>query len=296
MYLNGTQIVSTTYSGKSKGTSPMYLFCRNDSTLSASTTVYVRYLKIWENDIPVKHFEVHLGHSDAHGNSGFYESVNKQYYDISGQYGYYYSRARNVSKMYVGVSGKARNVKKIYIGVNGKAQKVYPNYTLIPFTSNIVPTTWSGTTTSANYMFSTTSNYGTWQCCSEKAASGTGYIAWKAFDGSTSSYHRTANTSTLPIIDLYLPSGISVNPTKILLRLYYCGTGTKVEGRIAGTSTWEAIYTRTAGTTSATSYTPTVSTSNYYDAFKVTTTQQSSSYVNRIYELQLTSGTIKDDR
>lgn len=296
MSVNGTQIRSSTYTGKSIGTTPLLLFARNSNSVTASTTVYIKSCKIWENNVLIKHFEVHLSHENAYGSSGFYESVEKKYYPISGAYGYYYSRARNVSKMYVGVSGKARKVKKMYVGVNGKAKQVYPSYTLISFTANPIPTGWSGTTTTADYEFSTSNDYGTWKCSSNMVASSTSYIAWKAFDSSTSTYYRNSSTANNPTVTLFLPTNISINPTKLLLRLYYCGTGTKVEGRIEGTSTWEQIYATTSGTTSATSYTPTVSTSNYYDAFRVVTTQQSSSYARRVYELQLTTGTIKDNR
>jgi hypothetical protein len=184
----------------------------------------------------------------------------------------------------------------MYVGVNGKAKQVYPSYTLIPFTANPIPTGWTGTTTTANHEFSTSNDYGTWKCSSSMTANGTGNVAWKAFDSSTSTYYRNSSAANNPTVTLFLPTNISINPTKLLLRLYYCGTGTKVEGRIEGTSTWEQIYATTSGTTSAASYTPTVSTSNYYDAFRVVTTQQSSSYARRVYELQLTSGTIKDDR
>ena len=155
---------------------------------------------------------------------------------------------------------------------------------------------WSGTTTTAGTEFSISDSYGTWKCSADKKSSSSTYITWKVFDSSTSTYYRTSSYSANPIVTLFLPTGISINPTKLLLRLYYCGTGTKVEGRIEETGTWEQIYATTSGTTSATSYTPTVSVNNYYDAFRVVTTTQSSSYYQRIYELQLTTGTIKDNR
>jgi hypothetical protein len=46
MSVNGTQIRSTTYTGKSKGTTPLLLFARNENTITASTTVYIKSCKI----------------------------------------------------------------------------------------------------------------------------------------------------------------------------------------------------------------------------------------------------------
>lgn len=285
--VNGTQVLNPASTLTDEGSQNLSLFNQIRSAGTIKMKLYS--CSLYYNDALVADYV-------PNGN-GVYDNVARTQINAgTGTFTQGTSTSRLVKNLYLGVGGVAKKVKKVYIGVGGIAKQIYPSYTLIPFTANPIPTGWSGKTTTEGAEFSISDSYGTWKCSANKKSSSSTYITWKVFDGSTSTYYRTSSYSANPIVTLFLPTGISINPTKLLLRLYYCGTGTKVEGRIEETDTWEQIYATTSGTTSATSYTPTVSVNNYYDAFRVVTTTQSSSYYQRIYELQLTTGTIKDNR
>lgn len=175
MYINGSQVISKTYTTTSTSKSNLFLYGRNASTKVADTTVYLRSCKIWVDNVLQRHFEVYLAHANSHDKSGLYDSVTKNYYNISGAFNFYDSKARKIKKIYVGVSNKARKVKKVYVGVNGKAKICY----LLnggAFTGTPVPTVWDDpnkdSADDANTVYMATNSYGTWKCYADVDSAG----------------------------------------------------------------------------------------------------------------------------
>lgn len=200
--------------------------------------------------------------------------------------------ARKVTSMYVGVNGVARKIKKAYVGVNGVAQQFYELG--IPFTSSPAPTSWSGSSTAANHSFTGTNTWGTWTCRMDKSAYSTSYICSKAFDNDTSTEARP-NSKENNWVQLYLPTGITINPTKITARVSCIKNTSRIEARNAATGAWEILYTQPTNiSTSATDITVNISTTNYYNAFAINA--QYNLYRPSIYDFKIVSGTIKDDR
>lgn len=205
--------------------------------------------------------------------------------------------ARKVTNAYVGVNGVARKIKKAYVGVNDIAQLFYEAEKIIPFTSNPAPTSWSGTTTTANAVFTSSNNYGSWSVTSDQRAYNTSRITWKTFDNSGSTGFYNYTPGVLTTITMSLPTNITICPSTIYYKFAANVTGANIEGYNAETDNWDVLYTINNSGAVATENTATVSTSNYYSKFRfrMTAVKASSSRYN-IYELQIRSGIIKDDR
>ena len=203
--------------------------------------------------------------------------------------------ARKVTKAYVGVSGTARKIIKGYVGVNGVAQQFFSSTTLTPFTTSPIARSWSGTGTAANTVYTATNTYGEWKCYSDTASSAEAYIIWKAFDGDTGTRGIITARSTNGTVTLEPPSGVTILPTKLMLSLgTHVRNGLVFEGRRAGTTTWDTFYTlaSSTGTTATTTLTPSVTTTYFYDQFRVVYRSDGVSYSPTVREFDITEGTI----
>lgn len=199
--------------------------------------------------------------------------------------------ARNVNTIYVGVNNVARKIVKGYVGVNGIAKMFFSTATLIPFTSNPAPTSWSGNNTEANAVFSSSNTYGTWSCTSTVVANQPQYCTWEAFDNDGTPYSSGGGSSKLPIVTLMFPTGITINPKKIRYATRYLYTG-KIQGLNPSTNTWEDLLS-ISGTKTESDKTGNVTTSNYYSKIRLQTLTRSSGTSVWVTHLQILEGTIK---
>lgn len=199
--------------------------------------------------------------------------------------------ARKVKKAYIGVDGVARKIKKGYIGVDGVAKQFYSAETLVPFTSNPVPTSW----TDVNYGLdgTATNEYGEWSINTSSIYS-TNYPILRAFNDDDSNFWRSGDASaTAAQIYLYCPTGIYIKPNTISIRYARLGE-TNIYGFNPSAGAWVKICTTTKKST--TIYTETFNYTGdiYFSAFRIPAIYYSNSYLDRrIYNFKITSGTLK---
>lgn len=205
-------------------------------------------------------------------------------------------KARKAKKAYVGVDNKARKVKKGYIGVNGVARLFYSAETLVPFTSNPAPTTW---TDSSDYKSATATNdYGEWNVTAGTVTDNPNlYRASYAFDGDASSRYIAASlssSSAVTSININCPTGVSIKPTKISITHRYCGNSTYPALIQAYTGTkWVTLATMSMFSSVSTE-TFTIEGDSYYTRFRITLYRYSSnSNTPYVYDFEITSGTLK---
>ena len=179
--------------------------------------------------------------------------------------------ARNIKSIYVGVNGVARKIKKAYVGVNGVAHLFYQpsSAILIPFSSNPAPTSWSGTDTTANAVFTSSNNYGSWSVTSNQKAYNSSRITWKTFDNNGTTGFYNSATGVLTTITMSLPNNITICPSTIYYKFAANVTGANIEGYNAETGNWDVLHTIDNSGAVATENTATVSTSNYYSKFRL---------------------------
>jgi hypothetical protein len=115
-------------------------------------------------------------------------------------------------------------------------------------------------------------------------------------DGSTSSYHRLALQGQVMWWTISLPSEIFIRPTAGTIVASNYGANSNVQGRNSRTSTWETIYTNSSSSSSTTTNNFTTSTKNYYNMFGVQLHCISNTTYVRLYEFQITSGVIADEK
>ena len=193
--------------------------------------------------------------------------------------------------------GIARKVKKGYIGVAGVAQLFYSSETLVPFTSNPAPTTWTEITANTDYEAS--NMYGVWYAKTIYAPTANQTAVSRAFDASTSTYWSATSTTNTAEREaqLWLPQGVSINPTKITIIHQYVGRSAlqgKVQGSVDGTD-WVDLCTLTVSTNKTTE-TFDITTETFYKYFRVLTYRYSSSYNTQyVYDFQITAGTLKTE-
>ena len=205
--------------------------------------------------------------------------------------------ARKVKKAYAGVAKIARKVKKGYIGVAGVAQLFYSSETLVPFTSNPAPTTWTEITANTDYEAS--NMYGVWYAKTIYAPTANQTAVSRAFDASTSTYWSATSTTNTAEREaqLWLPQGVSINPTKITIIHQYVGRSAlqgKVQGSVDGTD-WVDLCTLTVSTNKTTE-TFDITTETFYKYFRVLTYRySSSSNTQYVYDFQITAGTLKTE-
>lgn len=198
--------------------------------------------------------------------------------------------AKSVKNMYVGVDGKARKVKKGYIGVNGIAKQFYSAETLIPFTSNLIPTTWEGS--SDGLTATATNNYGQWRVSAPSRHSA-GYDIQYAFDYVANNFWRSNGTSYESIY-LYCPNGVAIKPKDISIEYARFGSTKSIAGLNADTGAWETLFTLSTSSSVRQIDNFVYEGQAYFSAFRVDGTYQSSSYRDkRVHEFKITSGTLR---
>lgn len=201
--------------------------------------------------------------------------------------------AHKAKKAYIGVDSKARKIKKGYIGVGGVARLFYSAETLVPFTSNIMPYGW---TNSSDYLSATvTDQYGTWRTIAS-AIDDEDYPISNMFDGDTSGNSRykpdrpssdTAYTTT----QIFLPAGVTVNPTQIKIWSRYAKNSYLFGIGIDGTLT--ELGQLILNSQSYVSTTFDISSDKYYKGFELQTRRYNTNTTCIITEFQLISGTLK---
>ena len=193
-----------------------------------------------------------------------------------------------------GESTGHKDIVSIYtVEVEEPDEPVEPTYTYADFTSNVVPTTWTG---SSDGLSATTSNdYGEWkvEVLSVEDSSSTPVI--KAVDGSTSTTYRTGDYCTNTIPDYFVvlpPQGVSIKPTKISMYYQYMGSTSKIEGYNG--SSWVDLGAKFTYSTSAKETVFSVSSNEYYERIRVVIYKNTSSTPNpKIYDFKITSGTLR---
>ena len=194
--------------------------------------------------------------------------------------------ARKITNAYVGINGVARKIVKGYVGVNDIAHLIFEVNSAIPFTSLVTPTSW---TVSGNNGTGTTT-YGIWEINADTNPSA--YTVDRAFDNNENSFVRFAARST-PTITLTLPSGISICPNQLYFKLTGASIGnTAFSGYNSQTSNWEQLITGFATTGGTFNITP----ANYYTKFKLYVPGNTTRVAPTVYEIQIQSGTLKDER
>lgn len=202
--------------------------------------------------------------------------------------------AQKIKAMYVGVNGVARKITKGYVGVNGVAQQFYATETLIPFTSSVAPTSWSGTSAAANASFTASNTYGSWRAVTSAASIG-GYVGKLAFDGDTYTEYSLATAGADTNVYLYLPTGIEIKPSKMSVVYANCGTACVVYGYKNGS--WVSLKSGWATKQySKKTTTIQITTNDYYSAFRVYFKHGYSSQYVKVYDVEVAEGTIKDSR
>lgn len=283
MYINGSEVLSRTYTTTSTTKTNLFLYSRNGNTKTADTTVYLRSCKIWVDNALQRHFEVYLSHENAYDKSGLYDSVTKSFYNISGAYNYYPSKARKIKKIYVGVSNKARKVKRVYVGVNNKAKLAFVNGTG-KFNGTPVPTSgWEGGPSSgrdtAYTEYTATNSYGTWKCYSDHvsmANTGGNYFPPKAFNGNHMdtgynqwmAYQQVDQAS----IFLELPTGVEICPTSISIFIDSSNDGKHqviLYGYNVATKAWETLYTGYTTSSSVVEKVATLAGTKWFSKFQL---------------------------
>ena len=210
------------------------------------------------------------------------------------------SKARKVKKAYIGVAGISRKIKKGYIGVNGRAQQFYSAETLMPFSSNPAPTSW--TSGSDGLTATATNNYGTWTIStSQLYTSSESYKLTNAFDGNEETYFRTGTLTSTSICTLRidLPDGILIKPDEIRVRHSRCGNS-KNAARVSaimenGNEASVGKLTVSSDTITET-FNPVYASDYYFKAFIIeifghSTTGSANNQC--LYEFEITSGAIK---
>ena len=200
-------------------------------------------------------------------------------------------------KAYVGVNGVSKNVSNIYVGVNGTSKKVVKGYVgvsgvskmffasgprLIPFTTNQAPTTWNNDVGE--------NEYGTWTIETSKSNM-SGYPLVNAFDGDTATMARWASITGSLTITLTLPENITICPSELYFNSLGAKPTTQIEGYDAKTQTW---YLLSSAITTA--YTTELSTTQFFNAFRITSAPRNNRIALNIYEIAITTGTIADER
>ena len=255
---------------------PLYLFASNQNVFPKQySIIQLYYCKFWdENNNLIKNLIPVLNYN---GQPCLYDTIENKFYENLGQDKFV---IENTSSTKVITPGIAREFYHV------------PRYTT--FTSSIAPTSWSGTTTTANAEFSSSNSYGTWKCKMDRQAYDSTHVCWKAFDSDTSTYTRP-NPSTGNWVQIYLPTNITICPTKIKIRVRYFKSGSYIEGKNAKTGNWEHLYTHNSSIgNTETNITANITTNNFYSAFAVN--GQYYSGANRLYDFKITNGIVSDDR
>lgn len=200
-------------------------------------------------------------------------------------------------KAYVGVNGVSKNISNIYVGANGTSKKVVKGYVgvsgvskmffasgprLIPFTTNQAPTTWNNDVGE--------NEYGTWTIETSKSNM-SGYPLVNAFDGDTTTTARWLAIVGQLTITLTLPESIAICPSELYFNSAGASLSSKVEGYDAETQTWYLL-----SDSIATASTTEISTTQFFNAFRITSAPRNNRTALNIYEIAITAGTIKDER
>jgi len=255
---------------------PLYLFASNQNVFPKQySIIQLYYCKFWdENNNLIKNLIPVLNYN---GQPCLYDTIENKFYENLGQDKFV---IENTSSTKVITPGIAREFYHV------------PRYTT--FTSSIAPTSWSGSTTTANAEFSSSNSYGTWTCKMDKQAYNSTYVCWKAFDNDTSTYTRPSSTIT-NWVRIILPTNISICPSKISIRVAYFRNGSYIEGYNAEKGVWQKLYTHSANISgTATDITANISTDQYFTQFAVNAQYYSNSV--RLYNFKITNGIVADDR
>ena len=156
----GSNIISSTATTFNQTTETLKLFNSGYGSVYSKGRIY--YLKIFDGDTLLRDF---IPVSLPVFGGCLYEQVENKFYYNSGLNSFtagpatgapvsIEDKARNITRIYLGISGVARAVKKIYVGVNGVAKLCYGS--MIP----TYRTSITGDTTQAFYpLLTSTTNY-----------------------------------------------------------------------------------------------------------------------------------------
>lgn len=185
---------------------------------------------------------------------------------------------------------------KAYLG-SVLVYKKGPTYIDTEFTTCPFPREWTEITT--NLKYNSTNNYGLW-IISATNFYGNSYGCYKAFDGSNSTQWNAGElTDDVTYETLEISCPVLIKPSTIIFRCSSQGNTTnlsKIQGYNEETSTWEDITTITRTGSSAVTRTLNVTTENYYSKFRALCYRyNSSSDIPRVYEFQITAGTIRTE-
>ena len=255
---------------------PLYLFASNQNVFPKHySIIQLYYCKFWDgnnnlikNFIPVLNYNGQPCLYDTIGNK-FYENLGKEEFSIE-----------KTSDMAVSTIGIAREFYHV------------PRY--VTFTSSIAPTSWSSSTsTAANSTRIATNSWGTWTITNLHQTYSTSNNLEEAFDNSDSTYARSnsATTDSVFTCQLWTPANISIKPTKAKVRWQYTKANSYIKGY---NGVYNVLYTAAATGSTATTFTPTITTNDYYTKFEAYGVCNGSRV--RLYDFRITSGIVADDR
>ncbi len=252
--------------------------------------------QIYNNDVLVRSFIPCYRTSD--NVAGLYDLVNKVFYENAG-----------TGTFLIGAEVNKRDVNiEPIIGENDLLARyiedklVYksgPSYKDTEFASSPFPTSWVKGTDNNNY--SATNEYGEWKITSSSYASSSNTVN-TAFDRNENSCWvcNTLSSDTAQfIVEISCP--VLIKPNKIYHKTGYHGNASntsyysKIQGYNPETNSWETFATFNNSVSSSVS-TTTVTKENFYSKFRIIGYRYSSTYKQpRVYELQITSGTIRQE-
>ena len=257
-------------------TNSLYLFANNQAGLPKHySIIQLYYCKFKdENNNLIKNLIPIL---NEEGHACLYDTVENKFYENLGQEEFLIEKT---SDMAVSTIGIAREFYHI------------PRY--VTFTSSIAPTSWSSSTsTAANSTRIATNSWGTWTITNLHQTYSTSNNLEEAFDNSDSTYARSnsATTNSVFTCQLWTPANISIKPTKAKVRWQYTKANSYIKGY---NGVYNVLYTAAATGSTATTFTPTITTNDYYTKFEAYGVCNGSRV--RLYDFRITSGIVADDR
>ena len=146
------------------------------------------------------------------------------------------------------------------------------------FAESIAPTTWNNDIG--------INGYGTWTIETSKSNM-SGYPLSNAFDGDTTTTARWSSVTGQVTITLTLPEGITICPSELYFNSAGATPTTQIEGYDAKTQTWYLLSNAITTTTE-------LDTTQFFNAFRITSAPRSNRIALNIYEIAITKGQVKD--
>jgi hypothetical protein len=193
--------------------------------------------------------------------------------------------------LYLGTKKIGIPFSKAYLGTILKYQKG-ESYVDVEFTTSLFPTSWTEVTT--GYDYTATDDYGTWRIWADEVInSPSTYGVHKAFDGDLSNSCRMyAGNYDFVYLGIDLPENTQIKPRQIEIKQEDTSDTSVIEG-LNSNGEWETIATLTKSSSAVTD-TFDLTGNNFYTKFRIKLAKYSSSSTTaRVYEFQITSGTIR---